>query len=145
MNEVLIHKGAVLSDHGLRTDNYLSNKVLGNEVVDNSHEKIVLYGRRWYILFIFAILACMQSAMWNFYSPIASVILYMYDGTDGKNAWTVDTVEWLENIAGIFFYVNGSILGRFTRYQRCKVYSMPKLFLVILLWYLSHCFISYKR
>eukprot|EP00942_MAST-04A_sp_MAST-4A-sp1_P007500 g7500.t1 len=48
----------------------------------------------------------MQSAMWNFYSPISSVIVYMHDGRHDENPWTVDTVEWFENVAGISFILS---------------------------------------
>jgi FLVCR family MFS transporter len=59
---------------------------------------IVLSRARFYILGCFVIFCIMQSAMWNFYSPITTSLKAVYE-------WSDDFIEFLGNLANITFCV----------------------------------------
>ena len=57
-----------------------------------------VYGRRWYVLLVFSLLAMLQSTEWNFYSPISGVVERIY-------GWDDYLVEWMANTAGLVYTV----------------------------------------
>jgi len=62
------------------------------------HPDLCVYRARWWLVVVFSALGVLQSAQWNFYSPISTSVKAIYGWTDG-------TVSWLANTAGIVFTV----------------------------------------
>jgi FLVCR family MFS transporter len=65
------------------------------------HEPTKLYGRRWWLVFIFSMLGLGQSATWNFYSPIAGPMGNVY-------GWSDYLIAWIANTAGLTFFLSVS-------------------------------------
>jgi len=63
--------------------------------------ELAVYGRRWWLVTVFSALGILQSATWNFYSPISKDVEAIYGWSDGQ-------VSWLANTAGIVFTVSVS-------------------------------------
>ena len=57
-----------------------------------------IYRRRWYILFIFSMLSCLQFMIWNAFGPIYSSIEYAYK-------WSDTTVAIMPNWGTITFMI----------------------------------------
>jgi FLVCR family MFS transporter len=65
------------------------------------HFEPTLYGRRWWLVFIFSLLGLGQSATWNFYSPISGPVEHVF-------GWNDYLVAWLANTAGLTFFFSVS-------------------------------------
>ena len=66
-------------------------------------EELKVYRRRWYILLLYSLLACTQSAVWNTFSPISSTV-------EDAFGWKDSTIALFSNwgpisylLAGVFF------------------------------------------
>lgn len=58
--------------------------------------RLEVYWQRWWLVVVFSALGALQSAQWNFYSPISTSVTAIY-------GWTNGTVSWMANTAGIVF------------------------------------------
>ena len=47
---------------------------LAEPLIVDADAKIFVYGRRWYVLTVFSLLAVAQATTWNIYGPIADPV-----------------------------------------------------------------------
>lgn len=73
--------------------------VPGQDTVDGRDlPEIRVYKRRWYILFVFCLLACHQCIVWNTFGPIETAVQYAY-------GWTNFEAPMMANWGCIMFLV----------------------------------------
>ena len=63
----------------------------------DSCQETAVYGRRWWILTVFSLLAMFQCCVWNTWGPVVDVVSIVYP------AWTQGTVSLLANWGAIMF------------------------------------------
>eukprot|EP00095_Tigriopus_kingsejongensis_P002575 maker-scaffold274_size229011-snap-gene-1.27 protein:Tk02575 transcript:maker-scaffold274_size229011-snap-gene-1.27-mRNA-1 annotation:"hypothetical protein DAPPUDRAFT_102163" len=69
-----------------------------------------VYKKRWYILFLFSLLACFQCQVWNTWGPIEVPVRYAYE-------WADSTVAMMANWGTIMFVTTAIPLSYFLEVQ----------------------------
>jgi len=71
---------------------------------------VILYKRRWAILFVFSLLSCSNSLLWNSFSPVASYAIDYY----GVSNFQIN----LFSLAFLFIYVPGVFGGSYILHKK---------------------------
>lgn len=116
------------ADLGLVVDDEPVNPPLVvNEEPDHSQQVTTykVYKRRWYILMLFSLLACLQCLVWNTFGPIDRSIKYAYN-------WSDATVAMMANWGTIMFVLTVAPLCWLLETKHLRVTTLTVSFFVAL-------------
>ena len=96
----------------ITADDYETRQGLLDDTTDSQddspdhikHKEVIVYHRRWYILFLFCLVGFTQGGLWNTWGPIA-------DSAEKVFGWTDGTIALMANWGPITYVIG---IGFFT-------------------------------